>query len=577
MLLTNLIDFQSLDNILIFTGLGFLGLVLIGLIISFAVTMTNNRKYAKDLSEASNSLRVFIVDVNNDRVRYFNRSRLERKKTTTITEFYNQFPANERDKIITWIGNLLDNVKDTPRFLEINVLFNHNKKSFFSILQVTKVDYEKGVIYLESYILKYMFANREKNAQVRKFVSREKFANIISSDVQPKGVTFAINFFNKRTLENGIQHLVLAQIKNALVPYITPYRIMLEHGDNQIIICDLKISQRTGILTFVNTMKNEINRLLLINSKQDQIGYSFGIAENKHFNNQVDELLENVIELANVAKEDNKDFFIYDQARKLDPDSDVAHYRTEVERIIQNKKIRYLYRPIYNVEKSRMVGYQAFFQPLDSFFDSMEELKSYAIRTEDDKELFATMARNSISRFIQEKDGASLRLFFPLGINELDYVNRTFAHISQIKEANIVLILDEDELLNLPSDNLEAIVRSIQTFKSKGYEVSLLLNDNEAALSSRMYEYFDYFLLSVASHITNKKLQNRQLPSFQNLIEKLLRYHKPIIATNIPSWALVEYVIKLGVEIVSSEAISPSDENVLPLNKKTILKLKNMN
>lgn len=568
---------MNLDQIFLLATFAFLGAVLIGIIVSFVIAQSRAKRYGRDFEEAANSLRVFIIDTKNDQVRFFNRSRLQKKKTTTITAFYNQFPANERDKIITWIGDLLDDTPNTPRYLEINVLINYNKKSFFSLLQVSKVDHEKGLIYLESYILKYMYAPKRKESGVRKFLSREKFIKAISLNHQAKGATFAINFFNKRTSENEISHLMFAQIKNILVPYIAPYRPMLEHNDNQIIISDLKIMQRTNLLAFINTLKSEINRLLLISSEQDSIGYSIGIAENKHFYNSADDLLQTVIELSEIAKEDNKEFLIYEVGKNLSAENDAMHYRTEVERIIQDKKIKYLYRPIYNVGKGRMLGYQASFEPLDSFFDSIEELKSYALRTEDDKELFSTISRNSITRFIQERDGVSLRLFFPISINELNYVNRTFAHISSIKEANIVLILNEDELLNLPKTNSDSMIQMIKSFKTKGYEISLLLNDNEAALSSSTYEIFDYFLLSVSSHITNRKLQNRQLPSFQSLIEKLLRYHKPIIAINIPTWSLVEYVIKLGVEIVSSDSIAQADVNVLPLNKKAITKLKAMN
>ena len=570
-------DLLQAENLMILIPLVLLVIILLVVTISFIVVATTSKKKIAELSDSSNSLRVYIIDAKNDRVRYFNRSRLSRKKTSSITSFYNQFPARERNRVITWIGNLLENVENTPKYLEVNVLFNYNKKSYFSILQVTKVDYEKSVIYLESYILKYMYAKKSKNTNYRKFFSREKFSEAISLNHQAKGVTFAINFFNKRTLENEISHLIFAQIKNALVPYITQYRPMLEHGENQVIICDLKISTRTNILAFVNTMKNEINRLLMISSADDVIGFSFGIAENKYFYNAVDDLIDTVIELSNIAKDDGKSMHIYEEGKKITAEGDNLHFRTEVERIIQDKKIKYSYRPIYNTAKSRMLGYQAKFEPLDSYFDSIEELKQYAFRTEDDKELFTTISRNSINRFIQEKDGASLRLFFPLNVQEMNYVNRTFAYISSIKDANIVLILNEDELLKEPTEHNDTLIEAIMTFKSKGYEVGLLLNDNEAALSSHMYETFDYFLLSVASHVTDNKLQNRQLPSFQALIEKLLRYNKPIIAIDIPSMSLVEYVIKLGVDIVSGDPIAPFDENVLPLNSKIITKLKNMN
>ena len=570
-------DIISINNLPLLASFVFLFIIFTIILVSFIVIQATNKNKLVELNDSSNSLRVYIVDIKNDRVRYFNRSRLQRKKTSTITEFYNQFPANDRNKIIDWIGKLLDKDETTPKYLEINVLFNYNKKSYFSILQVTKVDCENQVIYLESYILKYMYAQKNKNVTARKFLSGEKFEETLTINHQAKGVTFCVDFYNKRKNGEDISHLMFAQIKNVLVPYITPYRPMLEYGDNKIIICDLKITQRTGILAFVNTLKNEINRILMISSELNSIGYSFGIAENKYFYNSVSDLLETVVELSRIAKDDGKDMLIYEEGKKISADSDNLHYRTEVERIIQDKKIKYTYRPIYNVEKTRMVGYQAKFEPLDSFFDSIEELKSYAIRTEDDKELFSTIARNSITRFIEQKDGATLRLFFPISFPELEYVNRTFAYISSINEANIVLILNEDELLNLPKESISSLVDIIMTFKSKGYEVALLLNDKETALNSKVYEIFDYFLLSVASHVTDRKSQNRQIPSFQALVEKLLRYDKPIIAIDIPSMSLVEYIIKLGVPIVGSDSIAPFDENVLPLNKKVLLKLKNMN
>ena len=133
----DLIEKIGKEKLFILGALAIIAIFAIIFIISFIVVQTKNKKEEIELSDASNSLRVYIVDAKNDKVRYFNRSRLTRKKTSSITDFYNQFHANDRDKIITWIGNLLDNVEDTPKYLEINVLFNYNKKSYFSILQVS--------------------------------------------------------------------------------------------------------------------------------------------------------------------------------------------------------------------------------------------------------------------------------------------------------------------------------------------------------------------------------------------------------------------------------------------------------
>ena len=565
------------NELLLLIGIAISVLILLIVVLSFIIQHRDVNQFRKNVKESSNSLRVFVIDSHKDKVYFFNRARLRERRITSITEFYNQFPANERSKIISWIGRLLEGAPDTPMYLEINVLINYNKKSFFSLLKVEKVDRAKGLIFLESYLLKYMYAQKSKNAQIKKFLSREKYEDILfSSRNKYKGITIAINFFNKRTLNPTISHLVFAQIKNVLVPYISPTRPMLEYLDDKIVISDLKISTRAGTIALINTFKNEINRLLMITSNEERVGYTFGAAENKNFSS-FDELIQTVTLLSDVAKDDKKDVIFHDIGHKVSSDGSVQHYRTEVERIVQDKKLKYEYRPIYNVTRNRLLGYQAFISPLDSFFDSIDELKTYALRTEDDKELFATIARNSISRFIQEKDGVTLRLFFPLSINEIPYVNRTFAHISSIKDTNIVLILSEDDLLSMPKDSNDSLIAMLKTFKSKGYEVSLLINNKETALPPQIYEAFDYFLISVTSHLTGRRVQGRQLPTFQSLIEQLLRYNKPIVATDIPTWELVEYIIKLGIEIVSSEAISQRSENVLPLSKKALTKLKNMN
>ena len=86
-------DLFSIDSLMILIPLVLLGIILLAITISFIVVLTSSKKKLTELSDSSNSLRVYIVDAKNDRVRYFNRSRLHRKKTSSITAFYNQFPA----------------------------------------------------------------------------------------------------------------------------------------------------------------------------------------------------------------------------------------------------------------------------------------------------------------------------------------------------------------------------------------------------------------------------------------------------------------------------------------------------
>ena len=562
----------EMNNLFIMIAIIGGGLALLFLVSTFVLSDYFHQRYVQKVKDSTNSLRIFVVDVKNDNVRFFNRSHLRRKRTFSMTDFYNQFPASERERIITWIGDLLNKELDTPKYLEINVMISKSHRNNFSILQVDKIDYDKQLIYLESYLLKYISTAKLKYNEYSNFISIETFEKLLNKN-NSKGYTLCFNFYEKKSVSEEIPHVLYAKLKDVLVPYLSAKTVMLSYNEHQIIVSDFKAASRSNVMQLMSTLKNDINKVLAISSGEADIAFSIGVVENKFFPQNADKIIETVLALSSIAKEDNEEFIFYEEGRSLDASTDVQHYRTEVERIIQDKRLRYLYRPIYDALRGRTLGYQMFVQPLDSFFGSIEELKSYAIRTEDDRELFATVARNGISKFIQERDGVTFRLFFPVSLNELNYVNRTMSHIQNISDTNIVLVCDENELVDLES--IDPFLAAARLFKSKGYEVALAINDNDLTLSPLLYEIFDAYLISVKAHIS-KKNSARQLPSFQRLIEKLLRYQKTIIATDIPSWDIVELILKFGIGYVSSDVIAPMDENILPISKKSITKIKSI-
>jgi hypothetical protein len=64
--------------------------------------------------------------------------------------------------------------------------------------------------------------------------------------------------------------------------------------------------------------------------------------------------------------------------------------------------------------------------------------------------------------------------------------------------------------------------------------------------------------------------------SIHTLIEQLMKFSQPIIATDLEGWPAVELIIKSGISIVSSEAIAPSNDMLLPVEKKRVEKLHGM-
>ena len=560
---------------LIMIGIAGLALVAVVIVIVlFSVSNHKDEKHNKEISELSNSLRIFVIDVANDQVRYFNSAHLRDRKTTSITSFYNQFASKERETLITWIGNLLENNEETPKFIELSVYIKSSKQNATSILEVQKIDYKKQLIFIESHLLQTTFNSKGKGEKLEFAKKDYLFKRILMSN--GKGMTFAFNFFNKRTKTSDISQLAYADIRDIMVGFTDEDVVVTEEKFGQILITNLEIKARVDINAFIDKIKTRINRFLLIKSYSNDIDYTIGVIDNSENFRDASTLIKNVLMVSDLAKDSENSIAYFNDIKTLLIDDQGKQFRTDVQEVIEDNKLRYFFQPILNISRCRVFGYQSSVVPYDSYFHEIDTLKNYAMRTEDDKELFSTITKNVISRFVQEKNDMNVLLFFPVSFNEINFVNKSLGHTRGVSDANIVLVLKERDLADLPDEyEEEALINSIRSFKSKGYAVALEIDDDILTLSPKLYGSFDYFNLSVATHIS-KKNAGRNLPSFQGLIEKLLHYEKPIVALNIQSWDIVELVYRLGVNYICSDAIAQPAENILPLQRKIINKIKNL-
>ena len=544
------------------------------IVLSFIFFYFSRKKYEQDINDSSNTLRIFVVNVKDDTVDYFNSSYLRNRKKCSMTAFYNQFQSHDREKLINWVGDLIDGVADTPKFLEVYVYIKKKKINVPSILEVQKIDTKRQLIYLESHLLKFNHKQHKKGER-QSFLPKDLFTHRIIQ-ATGKGTTFCINFFHKSTKTNEFSQTTYVGLKNVLSTIINDDIIATEHEFGKVIISSFDVNNKMEQFSFIDSLKSKINKFLLIESLADEIGFTIGVIENQINYLDINGLIKNVATLSDYAIDDEQQVIFFTDKKVLSNEEKNQQYRTDVETIIQDNKLEYYFQPVVDFNRRCVIGYQSSSVPVDSYFKNIDDLKNYALRTEDDKELFSTIVKNTLSRFIQERYDSSLTIWIPISYNEMQFVNRSFGHMDGVSSTNIVLVLQEKELNSIPKDiGEEGFMNQIRLFKSKGYAVSLQLDDDVLNLSPAIYGLFDYFDIPVAAHMT-KKNAGSQLPTFQGLIEKLLHYQKPIIATNIPSWEVVELVYRLGINIICSDAIALPDKNVLPLPKKLLTKISNL-
>lgn len=573
-------DFKDTNFIIFIAILAMVLFLLIFVIITFSVINHSFKVYEDKMKQESISTRIFAVDVKNNKVVFFNRSDMKNKREMDLSSFYFHFHQNDTEKVQQWIYSIVTNPKQADQYLEADVLVNRGKATYFSLLKLIKYDPKVGVIHIESHILKYItptnFSSKKKGA-LTGVVKRSIMKGIISKGKSLRGFTFAIRFFyvRQKALSNEkIERYMMMTLKNEIYPYASnkhnPRQIIDDSG-SEILLFDIKIQSKDEAMQLAASISHSLKKCIGVNGYNDSVNFAIGVVENSQFYQDFDMIVQKAQEACITAQQNGQDVFLYQKSRG--PISqELNKFNDEVDRLLDKNNLRYLYRPIVDTSRTGSAfGYFEYVRAYSSPFSSFAEMSKYAARVGRNKELFANVAKTVIPKFFAEKPNQNCRLFLSVSMMDIDNMAEILPQIPQSKDIRLVLVFDEQEV-NENSAQLELLNSSLKKFRILGYEIALLLQDKNLLLDPSVYTNFDYFVVG-ASMMGEIKNNNRVRLSIHTLIEQLMKFSQPIIATDLEGWPAAELIIKSGISIVSSEAISPSNDMLLPVEKKKVDKL----
>ena len=246
------------------------------LILTYVLFSRRDQNYDKRIKAESTTLRIYIIDVKNNKVTYFNRSDLKNKKEIDMTTFYSHFHINDVDKIKSWVYSICTDYKNADNYLEADVVINHGRSTYFSLLKLQKYDPNEGIIHLESFILKYITPNNSTSKKKKKspftgVVKRSTMESLILKEKSLKGFTFAIRFYyiRQKFLSNDkIERYMIMTLKNAIYPYASNPRVsrqIIDGGENELLLFDLRIASRDEAMVLATSMAHNIKKCIGVN------------------------------------------------------------------------------------------------------------------------------------------------------------------------------------------------------------------------------------------------------------------------------------------------------------------------
>ena len=576
-------DFADKEFIIMFSIVMAAVFFIFLLILSFAIVNSSLHKYEKKIKQESITTRIFIINVKQNRVVYFNRANLKVKREMDLGQFYAHFHENDSERVKQWIYQICVDNSVADEYLEADVLVNRGKATYFSLLKLLKYDNKNGVLHLESHILKFItpmnYESNKKDA-LSGVVKRSVMDGIISKSKSLRGFTFDIRFFHirQKALSNDkIERYMIMTLKNEVYPYTSnsklPRQIVDETG-SEILLFDIHMENREQAMRLATSLAHSLRKCISVNGYGESVSFAIGIVENKQYYQDFDSIVTKAQEACINAQQNGSEIYLYQKSsgpmvKELD------RYADEINKLIKPNSMRYLFRPIIDVQRHRVLGYFEYVRAYDSPFNNFSEMSKYAAKVGRNRELFATVAKAVIPKFVSERQTATSKLFFSVSMLDIDHMVSILPQVPQIKDVKLVLVFEEQEV-NENSSQLELLNSSLEKFHEMGFEIALLLQDKNLLLDSSVYTNFDYFVAG-ASMLSEIKKNNRIRLSIHTLIEQLLKFKKPIIATDLEGWQAIELIIKSGVNYISSEAVAASNDMLLPVDKKKMEKLVQMN
>lgn len=559
------------------------GVGLIFAIIIFSLVTTRNRKDRDEYNNIISSLtipRVFICNLGADEVVYFDRGLYHKQKRGPMTQFYEQFTARERDELEKWIALLLSPKSGVSLYHKFDVFLKNEKRSYVSLLEVKRIDYERKIIHLESYLYRYLRPTNQINLSLRRrenkaYLQEEELVKLFNRRFRRGSGSYAsINIVNKVvTQESGTNipaHLIY-ELRNQAAFYRGKRVIVYFANNTHIGLYFPFASEADELLKVVKNIINKMLGYLELNGHED-FSLSAGIVGHHNQLSDLTTMIKTAEELSDFAQHEKDKVLIYNPKRES-KDFDLSVYRSEVARIISRKSVEPLFQPLLSATSADIHGYLVSFALSSPLFSNYDQLALFVRENKEIEGLAQMVIRKSSATYYSKRRNANHKLFMPLDVGEYPAFLKMKAMQEIFKEIKFVFVITEDSF----SENFRSVsdmIPFVTRLKEYGHELALLITDTELNLPDDLYSRADYFMVDERI-VEPAQKDERELLYLLASLGKLLRHKKKIVVSGILKWSEIEYYIRAGVDFIASNEISKKDYNLQTIEKKKAMRIIN--
>lgn len=568
----------------IFFAISLALLVLAGIVIAtFIISRKQEYTFEKNIKKEANTIVVYVVDFKNSSVLFFNRSAIHVKNKITLSQFYLRFNSTDVEKLKEWLYAICVENRTVDDFIEVDMITSKSKNNYYSLLKKLKYDQSTGYLHLESHLMKYTSPTNVGSHKTKGVesghVTQETMKEMVEKQKTLSGYTFCIRFFyirNQIVSDDKIDKVIAASLKNVVYRFCvktkTPRQIV-DETNSEIILFDLTLNDKEKALKLVANISHELRKKISIAGYNDTVGFAIGVVDNAQYYQDYSTMIRTSQQACIYAQQHDLASYFYTRSNKLIL-SETGKYSQEITRLLKPGVLKYSFRAIVDASSGNTIGFFNYVNEPISPFKNFMEMSKYSAKVHRNKEFFAFVCKNVMATYTSERLNNDDPLFMHVSLSDIDFMYEIVSQQLAINNCPLVLVFSERDFDEEESGSV-GIYELVAKLRKLKVRFALDMHDQNLLLEPQIYTYFDYFIVgsSMVKEIRKSKFVRL---SIHTLVEQLLKYKKPIIATDTEGWQSIELIVNSGITLLSSETIAPSNAMIRPLDKKVVEKLKSI-
>lgn len=570
----NIFDYISLEGLIICS-------VLLALILCFAIYIiiycAKSKKRKKKMLEKAYNVRVYTINYKLYTISYFDKSNISKPINIDTESFYNTFSSQDQKRLQVWLQELQKEQHSVPHHLSVTTYIKRNNKYMYSLLDVTSINYEKGIIHLESHLFPNIVpTNTKKTNKIYLKTESELTQLFPQNKLIDKASLLVISLFPKNQFSSKsnfkADHLIVTQITSKLVRYLSSSRYLILLKNNEIAVLDTKTKTANDALLIAQQLSQELVNYLNINLIDDIYDFRIGVVFEKKFAFNFKKLVKKAREMTLYAANSDMSSHVSLYSKEINLNN--SHYSTiidEINNLIKNEWFEYSYQPFISADTKKIQGFYVDVMPINTILKSIRDVEEYAFNSGLIDKIIDITNEGIVKTFTKQNiDFKYPAVFFvDSQISFTEILLKCLDKKKPFKATQVYFTYQDTELI-IYNEEKEDLQEQLTNLKDHDQLLALIISSFSIELTEDALSTFDAFMLN-DDLVNSFTITTKGQILIRALIEKLKAYGKPIYAFNVSKWSIIEYLIKNGIHVISSPLIYP-EEHLYELNNKKINK-----